>query len=248
MLFDYINGGEVFFHLQQKERFNENIVRLSAAQIYLILNYLHSVGILYRDMKPENILIDKNGYLKLIDFGLIAYNTENKSKTICGTSEYLPPEVILGNEYGTNFDWWGFGIILYEMLIGCPPFVDDTNKMNLFKKIVSGKPSFRFLGQKIKISKDAKSLIKLLLKKDLKERIKVDDIPNHPFFEGMNFRDVLDRKVVPEFVPEVKGPDDVTNVDEMFLEEDCFSPVKKHKQKEEIKNEGIEMENLFDDF
>jgi serine/threonine protein kinase len=127
MAFDYYNGGELFFHLQKHRRFSENLTRFYASEIYLALRYLHKENIIYRDLKPENIILDRTGHLKLIDFGLAKGNISptNPTSTICGTNEYirnclliLAPEVICGKKYNFNFDWWGFGNILYEMLFG----------------------------------------------------------------------------------------------------------------------------------
>jgi len=135
MAFDYYNGGELFFHLQKHRRFSETLTKFYAAEIYIALKYLHSKKIVYRDLKPENIILDKQGHIKLIDFGLAKSGvTEfNPTSTICGTNEYIPPEVILGKSYSYTFDWWGFGNILYEMLFGYPAF-NDQNKASLFKK------------------------------------------------------------------------------------------------------------------
>lgn len=129
MAFDYHNGGELFYHLQKKKRFTEDEVRVYAAEIYLALAYLHTKGIVYRDIKPENIILDKTGHIKLVDFGLAKKLSSNNlyTSSFCGTNEYIrkclfniftAPEVLLGNQYSFNFDWWGFGIIIYEMLHG----------------------------------------------------------------------------------------------------------------------------------
>jgi len=135
MAFDYYNGGELFFHLQKHRRFSETLTKFYAAEIYIALKYLHSKKIVYRDLKPENIILDKQGHIKLIDFGLAKSRVteSNPTSTICGTNEYIPPEVILGNSYSYTFDWWGFGNILYEMMFGYPAF-NDKNKASLFKK------------------------------------------------------------------------------------------------------------------
>lgn len=105
-----------------------------------MLEALHSKDILYRDIKPENLLLQANGYLKLIDFGL-SKMTKDKTYTICGTIEYLAPEIILNKGYGKSVDWWALGILLYEMLVGAPPFLDG-NSINLYTKILKGKIKF----------------------------------------------------------------------------------------------------------
>lgn len=129
MAFDYHNGGELFFHLQRRRKLPEYDVKIYAAEIFVALRYLHSKGIIYRDLKPENIILDKTGHIKLIDFGLAKRLPRGVlfTKSFCGTNEYirkfyylifLAPEVLLNNEYSYNFDWWGFGIIIFELLHG----------------------------------------------------------------------------------------------------------------------------------
>jgi serine/threonine protein kinase len=211
MLFDYNNGGELFFHLQNKIRFSEDVARFYAVQLYLALSYLHYNNIIYRDVKPENIILDKEGYIKLIDFGLAKERFYNDSLTgtLCGTSEYLgnnviklAPELVLGNKYGFGLDWWGFGILLYEMLIGVPPFTDE-NKTQLFKKIVTGEPTFKYFNDKVSISKEAKDLILKLLAKRPKDRIKPESISQHAFFKNIRFDDIHKRKVIAPFIPKI---------------------------------------------
>jgi len=223
LAFDYYNGGEMFFHLQRQRRFSEELTRFYAAEIYLALSHLHKEKFIYRDLKPENVVLDKNGHIKLIDFGLAKgdISSSNLTGTVCGTNEYIPPEVICGKKYGFNFDWWGFGNILYEMLFGCPPF-NDRNKSDLFKKIVYQEPSFRG----VNISADAQDLLKRLLKKDPKERIKPHEIPSHPWFKNINFADIMNLRVDPPFKPKVKNDEDLSNIDPEFLNENINSPVK----------------------
>lgn len=229
MLFDYCNGGELFFHLQRKGRISEECAKFFCAQLYLALTYLHSNGILYRDLKPENIMLDKNGNIKLIDFGMSKdrFNPNKLTSTLCGTSEYLAPEILKGEKYGTNFDWWGFGLLMYEMIIGVPPFLDDNKKL-LYKKIVNDDPTFLCFGNKVPISDAGKDLINQLLKKNPKSRIKPQDIPKHEWFNGVNFDDILQLKVISPFIPKTKSIDDYTNFDPQFLDEDCISPKKKN--------------------
>jgi protein-serine/threonine kinase len=223
LAFDYYNGGEMFFHLQKQKRFTENLAKFYAAEIFLALTYLHKEKFIYRDLKPENVIIDKNGHIKLIDFGLAKGNisSTNLTGTICGTNEYIPPEVICGKRYGFNFDWWGFGNILYEMIFGYPPF-NDQNKSNLFKKIVYQEPSYRGTN----VSAEALDLLKKLLKKDPRERIKPSEIPSHPWFKGVNFEDIMNQRVVPPFKPKIKNEEDLSNIDPAFLNEAINSPVK----------------------
>ena len=120
MAFDYHNGGELFFHLQRFNYFTESMSKFYAAELYCALTYLHKNKIVYRDLKPENVILDLQGHIKLIDFGLATKIKPDKfnCSSFCGTVEYIPPEVLQGKSYSFNFDWWGFGILIYEMLFG----------------------------------------------------------------------------------------------------------------------------------
>lgn len=212
-----------FSIFKKHRRFSENLARFYASEIYLAISYLHKEGVIYRDLKPENIILDKVGHIKLIDFGLAKgnINQKNLTGTVCGTNEYIPPEVICGKKYGFNFDWWCFGNILYEMLFGYPAF-NDQSKANLFKKIVSGEPTYKGAN----LSPEALDLLKGLLKKDPKERIKPEDIPNHPWFKDVNFDDISSMKAIPPLKPKIKNDEDLSNIDPIFLNECVNSPVK----------------------
>jgi hypothetical protein len=229
MLFDYCNGGELFFHLQKYGRFSEDMVRFYAAEIYCAIQHLHKNNIIFRDLKPENIVLDSNGHIKLIDFGLAKDEIKSDSKinTFCGTNEYIPPEVIRGESYNFNFDWWGFGVLIYELLYGSPPFTDRSgNKNYIFKKICSEEPQYTFNNCRIRISNEAEDLIKSLLKKDRKERIKPEFIPLHPFFNAIDFNDIQKLRVPPPIQPKIIGKDDLSNFDPCFLRENLMSPEK----------------------
>ena len=134
---ELINGGELFTYLRGVGRFPVDQARLYIAQIVCIFDYLHNKDIVYRDLKPENILIHKSGYLKLTDFGF-AKVIEGRTYTLCGTPEYLAPEIILNKGHGKPVDWWTCGILLYEMIVGIDPFNDD-DPMMVYQKILKGK-------------------------------------------------------------------------------------------------------------
>lgn len=121
---EYCPGGELFFYLSQIGRFKEDAARFYAANILLALEHLHSKDILYRDLKPENVLVSGDGYIKLTDFGLSKENISGHTdaKSLCGTAEYLSPEILQRQGHGKATDWWSFGAIIYEMLVGLPPF------------------------------------------------------------------------------------------------------------------------------
>lgn len=123
-IMDFIQGGELFKHLSDQKRFAESKAKFYAAQIALALGYLHDSKIIYRDLKPENILINTDGYIMLADFGLakITANSTSEPNSFCGTPEYLSPEMIVGSGHDFTTDWWALGILIYEMIIGIPPF------------------------------------------------------------------------------------------------------------------------------
>ena len=160
MVMDYINGGELFYHLKRSKVFSIERGRFYAAEILLGLEYLHSQGVVYRDLKAENILLDTTGHVKLTDFGLSKkiFAPENfKTFSFCGTPDYLAPEILLGTGHDKAVDYWSFGILLYEMLSGELPFYSSCKK-DLYKKIVKNEYEM-----KNNFSEDTKSIIKSLL-------------------------------------------------------------------------------------
>ena len=121
---DFLNGGELFFHLCHKVRFSEDTARFFSAEIVLALEHLHQNGIIYRDLKPENVLLDREGHVKLTDFGLSKMELQGPqamTNTFCGTPEYLAPEIILHNGHSYGVDWWSLGMLTYEMISGINP-------------------------------------------------------------------------------------------------------------------------------
>ena len=140
LVLEYAPGGEFFTHLQKAGRLENDAARFYAAQVILIVEYLHQQGIVYRDLKPENLLLDTKGYFKLTDFGF-AKKVAFKTYTLCGTPEYVAPEMLLNKGHGQSVDWWGFGILLFEMLSGHTPFVAD-DPMDVYKQILECRVRF----------------------------------------------------------------------------------------------------------
>ena len=206
---ELINGGELFTYLRGVGRFPVDQARFYICQIICIFDYLHNKNIIYRDLKPENILIHKSGYLKLTDFGF-AKIVEGRTYTLCGTPEYLAPEIILNKGHGKPVDWWTCGILLYEMIAGIDPFSDD-DPMMVYQKILKGKIKFPS-----GFDSNAKSIIKHLLDADLTKRYGnlkngVKDITGHRFFKTVEWEKLLKKEIEPPYLPKVKSNDDISN-------------------------------------
>ncbi len=206
---ELINGGELFTYLRGVGRFPIEQARFYICQIICIFDYLHNKDIIYRDLKPENILIHKSGYLKLTDFGF-AKIVEGRTYTLCGTPEYLAPEIILNKGHGKPVDWWTCGILLYEMIAGIDPFSDD-DPMMVYQKILKGKIKFPS-----GFDSNAKSIIKHLLDADLTKRYGnlkngVKDITGHRFFKNVEWEKLLKKEIEPPYIPKVKSNDDISN-------------------------------------
>ena len=200
LAFEFIAGGDLFTLLRVENNFSLEKAQFYAGQIVFVLDYLHNKNIIYRNLKPENILINSNGYIKISDFELSKLIEDERTYTMCGTPGYLAPEIILNKGYGLSVDWWAFGILLYEMICGVDPFADE-DPMKIYQNILEGK---------IKFSSDfdhkSKSLIKHLLEPDLSKRYGnlkdgVDDIKNHEFFKSMNWDKLLRQELEVPFIP-----------------------------------------------
>jgi serum/glucocorticoid-regulated kinase 2 len=220
LVMDMITGGELFFHLKNDRRFKEPRARLYCAEIVLGIGYLHAMDVIYRDLKPENILLDHEGHVKLTDFGLSKRFTKpgEKAETFCGTPEYLAPEVIIGIPHDKAVDWWSVGILLYEMMVGLPPFYsENVNLMyDLIQKSELRIPAF--------VSFDARDLITKLLRRDPNTRLgsasdDCDPIKKHPFFKTIDWDKLYRREIKPGFIPKVSHAGDTSNFDAEFTDE-----------------------------
>jgi serine/threonine protein kinase len=212
MLLEYIIGGEFFSHLRKSGRFANDQSCFYAAQIAAVFEYLHDQNIIYRDLKPENILIGADGYLKLTDFGF-AKVVELRTYTLCGTPEYIAPEVLLNKGHGKPVDWWTLGILIFEMIVGYPPFVDE-DPMGIYQKILAG----RIVYPK-HFELNCKSLVKKLLTADLGKRYGnlvggADDIKQHKWFQPISWEGLLAKQMEAPFKPLVKSETDTSNFDD----------------------------------
>jgi serine/threonine protein kinase len=228
LILDYVPGGELFLRLKQEYRFSESRARLYAAEMILGLGHLHSLGFVYRDLKPENILLDAEGHIKLTDFGLVKTNLDtalSTTSTFCGTPQYIAPEMLDQKPYTKAVDWWSLGVILYEMLIGIPPF--SNQNLNRLYRSIRNDP-IRFPES---VSPEAQDLLLGLLDRNPLRRLGARrggerDILAHPFFAGLNREAVLKREVVPEWAPVMQSLTDISNFEEEFTRDDgtLFDP------------------------
>uniref|UniRef100_A0A8C6VVG3 Ribosomal protein S6 kinase n=1 Tax=Nothobranchius furzeri TaxID=105023 RepID=A0A8C6VVG3_NOTFU len=231
LILDYVNGGELFTHLVQRVRFKEQEVALYSGEIVLALEHLHKLGIVYRDLKLENILLDSNGHIVLTDFGMSKeFDQVERAFSVCGTVEYMAPEIIEGGESGHDkaVDWWSLGVLMYELLTGGSPFTvdgDENSHTDIAKRICKKDPPFpKDMGPL------AKDLIKRLLLRDPKQRLGsgpngAENVKNHPFYQKINWEELAAKKVPAPFKPVIRDELDVSNFAEEFTEMDpTYSP------------------------
>uniref|UniRef100_A0A8C9Z240 Ribosomal protein S6 kinase n=1 Tax=Sander lucioperca TaxID=283035 RepID=A0A8C9Z240_SANLU len=231
LILDYVNGGELFTHLVQRVRFKEQEVALYSGEIVLALEHLHKLGIVYRDLKLENILLDSSGHIVLTDFGLSKeFDQVERAFSVCGTIEYMAPEIVEGGESGHDkaVDWWSLGVLMYELLTGGSPFTvdgDENSHTDIAKRISKKDPPFpKDMGPL------AKDLIQRLLIKDPKKRLGsgpngAENVKKHPFYQKINWEDLAAKKVPAPFKPVIRDELDVSNFAEEFTEMDpTYSP------------------------
>ncbi|KAF8546863.1 Pkinase-domain-containing protein [Imleria badia] len=225
LVMSFVNGGELFYHLQREGKFDQDRSRFYAAELLCALEHLHSFNVVYRDLKPENILLDYTGHIALCDFGLCKLNMSEteKTNTFCGTPEYIAPELLESQGYTKTVDWWTLGVLLYEMMTGLPPFYDE-NVNTMYQRILMDPLVFP-----PDISGEAKSVMTGLLQRDPTRRLGAnggEEIKRHPFFaKYVNWNQLLQKKIQPPFKPSVESVLDVANFDPDFTNEEAQDSV-----------------------
>ena len=239
LVLDFVPGGELFFHLKEHGRFAEKAVCFYTAQMVLALEQIHGMDVVYRDLKPENLLLDGDGYIRLTDFGLSKEDVsegDSGASTFCGTAEYIAPELLLDSRagragggsrrkdkkvpHGKGVDMWSLGILMYEMIHGLPPFY-DTDTRRMYDKILNADLQFSPF-----FSPDACDLITRLLERDPRRRITVAEAKRHPFFELVEWRRMLLKDYKPPMVPALRSETDLSFFDPTFTAEPpCVSPL-----------------------
>jgi len=225
LVMSFVNGGELFYHLQREGKFDQNRSRFYAAELLCALEHLHGFNVVYRDLKPENILLDYTGHIALCDFGLCKLNMSEteKTNTFCGTPEYIAPELLESHGYTKTVDWWTLGVLLYEMMTGLPPFYDENVNV-MYQRILSDPLQFP-----PDIPQEARSVMTGLLQRNPAHRLGAnggEEIKRHPFFaKYIDWHLLMAKKIQPPFKPSVESVLDVANFDPDFTNEEAQDSV-----------------------
>ncbi|KAF4563104.1 camp-dependent protein kinase catalytic subunit [Pleurotus pulmonarius] len=220
MVMDFVPGGELFTLLRRSNRFPDPVAKFYAAEVAMALDYLHSLDIIYRDLKPENILLNIDGHIKVADFGF-AKSCDTTTWTLCGTPDYLAPEIIQQQRYNKSVDWYALGILIFEMLSGLPPYHQpDANPVLLYEKITRGPafirwPTFQPL---------ATDLILKLMESDPSKRYGnmrsgAGDVFSHGWFKEVDWVRLGGREITAPYLPKVRSDGDASAF-ELYAEDD----------------------------
>ncbi|XP_055325225.1 protein kinase C-like [Sitodiplosis mosellana] len=217
---EYVSGGNLRFQIQRARKFDKKRAAFYAAEVTIALQFLHLHGVVYRDLKLDNILLDQEGHCKLADFGLCKEGIIDDifASTFCGTPHYMAPEIIQLLEYGSSVDWWALGVLIYEMMAGQPPFQADSID-DLYESILHDDVLYP-----VSLNRQALSIMRGFMTKNLAHRLGCSgngsQIRDHPFFEDLDWEALELRRVKPPFRPKVKSPKDTFNIDAVFTEEE----------------------------
>ncbi|KAF5345536.1 hypothetical protein D9758_011998 [Tetrapyrgos nigripes] len=223
---EYVSGGDLMLHIQRKQ-FSLRQAKFYASEVLLALEYFHQNGIIYRDLKLDNILLTLDGHVKVADYGLCKEEMwfGNTTSTFCGTPEFMAPEILLEQRYGRAVDWWAFGVLTYEMLLGQSPFRGDDED-EIFDAILEDEPLYP-----ITMPRDAVSILQKLLTRDPNRRLgsgkdDAEEIKKQGFFRDVNWDDVVNKRIPPPYFPTINGSADTSNFDEEFTrEQPTLTPV-----------------------
>ena len=219
LVLDFMRGGDLYNRLSKEQcwKLKEADVRFYVAELVLALDHLHKLGVIYRDLKPENLLLDSDGHIALTDFGLSKENfNHRRSYSVCGTWEYMAPEVLCGKGYDFSVDWWSLGVLMYEMLVGVCPF-EGENKKETMAKVMKSTIEYPDSLSSVSIS-----LLQGLLKRNPVKRFgsmdgwKAEEIKRHAFFDSINWNDLYQKTITPPFKPTIIPDDIVSNFESAF--------------------------------
>ncbi|RTG87932.1 protein kinase X [Schistosoma bovis] len=246
MLFEYVCGGELFKYLREVGHFSSETTRFYTSEIILALKYLHSLNIVYRDLKPENLLLDYSGHLKMTDFGF-AKHVKDRTYSLCGTPEYLAPEILQGKGHNHAADWWTTGIIIYEMLVGFILMHFIITNRSIVRKFLRVNLNERLGSSKLLFANDLliifenytdeKCTYYFCLSVYILLQDSMYEILEHPWFSDICWSDVFQRKLKPPIIPNVQSDGD-TCCYEQYFEQDWS----------EIPLSSISSRNLFKEF
>ncbi|KAJ3550658.1 hypothetical protein NMY22_g330 [Coprinellus aureogranulatus] len=216
MVMDFVPGGELFTLLRRSNRFPDPVAKFYAAEVALALNYLHSLNIVYRDLKPENILLNADGHIKIADFGF-AKSCETTTWTLCGTPDYLAPEIVNQQRYNKSVDWYALGVLIYEMLAGLPPYHqgESNNPMALYEKITQGP---RYIRWPTAFHESATDLIMRLMEVEPSKRYGnlhhgAGDVFAHPWFREVVWEKLSNREIPAPYLPRIQCDGDASAFD-----------------------------------
>ncbi|CAI8038472.1 RAC-beta serine/threonine-protein kinase A [Geodia barretti] len=221
---EYVQGGDLFYHLSRERVFSEDRTRFYGAEIILGIQYLHSIGVVHRHMELENLMLDERGHIKIIDFGFCKQGIYpgDITRTFCGNAGTMAPEVLEDNNYGRAVDWWGVGVVMYEMMCGQLPFYSRNHEV-LFELIIElilvGEVKFP-----ARLSPESKYLLGGLLQKDPSKRLgggegDAEEVKSHVFFKSINWDDVYSKRITPPFVPIIKSETSTDYFDKEFTDQ-----------------------------